>query len=109
VVENISGVLALIKVKSIHFLVGDSSILVDHSLGSEVHRQYPLARLIVLASRPSILSMVESLTRGITDYLPRHQENFPRLVETILDERDRLVRWQYMLLSDELGKRTLSQ
>jgi ActR/RegA family two-component response regulator len=108
-VENISGVLSFIKSNSLHFLVADSNLLVDHTLGSEVHRQSPLTRLIVLASRPSLLGMVEAISCGITDYLPRDPASFGQLVDTILDERDRLTRWQYVILSDQLGRRLRSE
>jgi ActR/RegA family two-component response regulator len=104
VVENISGVLSYIKTSSLHFLVADSNLLVDHSLGAEVHRQSPLTRLIVLASRPSILGMIEAISCGITDYLSRHPDSFGQLVDTILDERDRLMRWQYAMLSETLSR-----
>ncbi|MDR1050300.1 MAG: hypothetical protein LBP95_04310 [Deltaproteobacteria bacterium] len=104
VVENISGVLSFIKTNSLHFLVADSNLLVDHSLGAEVHRQSPLTRLIVLASRPSLLAMIEAISCGITDYLSRQSSSFGQLVDTILDERDRLTRWQYAILSETLGR-----
>ncbi|MDR1036376.1 MAG: hypothetical protein LBT40_07335 [Deltaproteobacteria bacterium] len=105
IVENIPAALAFIKTKSIQFLVADSSVLVDHSLGSEVLRQYPLTRLIVLASHPSLLGMIESIGRGITDYLPREPESFGELVDTIQDERARLSRWQHALLSPLFAKK----
>ena len=108
VAENISGVLSFIKTNSIHFLVADSNLLVDHSLGSDVRRQSPLTRLLVLASRPSLLAMIEAISCGITDYLPRDPASFGQLVDTILDERDRLKRWQYVILSDQLGRREKS-
>jgi ActR/RegA family two-component response regulator len=104
VVENISGVLSFIKSNSLHFLVADSNLLVDHSLGAEVHRQSPLTRLIVLASRPSLFGMIEAISFGITDYLARHPDSFGQLVDTILDERDRLMRWQYAILSETFVK-----
>ncbi|MDR1110081.1 MAG: hypothetical protein LBP92_05140 [Deltaproteobacteria bacterium] len=104
VAENISGVLSFIKTNSLHFLVADSNLLVDHSLGADVHRQSPLTRLIVLASRPSLLGMIEAISCGITDYLSRHPDSFGQLVDTILDERDRLMRWQYAILSETLGR-----
>ncbi|MDR1545591.1 MAG: hypothetical protein LBU12_02515 [Deltaproteobacteria bacterium] len=104
IVENISGVLSFIKANSLHFLVADSSLLVDHSLGAEVKRQSPLTRLIVLASRPSLLGMIEAISCGITDYFSRQSSSFGQLVDTILDERDRLVRWQYAILSETLGR-----
>jgi ActR/RegA family two-component response regulator len=106
VVENISGVMSYLKKNSIHFLVADSSLLVDHSLGSEVRRQSPLIRLIVLAVRPSLLAMIKSISCGITDYLPRDQSSFGQLLDTLLDEKNRLVRWQYAILSESLGART---
>ncbi|MDR0356441.1 MAG: hypothetical protein LBJ64_12025 [Deltaproteobacteria bacterium] len=104
VVENISGVLSFIKTQSLHFLVADSNLLVDHSLGAEVLRQSPLSRLIVLASRPSLLGMIEAISCGITDYFSRQPSSFGQLVDTILDERDRLMRWQYAILSETLGQ-----
>ncbi|MDR3205327.1 MAG: hypothetical protein LBV23_11420 [Deltaproteobacteria bacterium] len=103
VVENISGVQAFIKSHSLHFLVADSNVLVDHSLGAEVHDISPLTRLIVLASRPTLLGMIEAISCGITDYLSRQTSSFGQLVDTILEERERLVRWQYALLSENLG------
>ncbi|MDR1166530.1 MAG: hypothetical protein LBO66_11830 [Deltaproteobacteria bacterium] len=108
VVENISGVLSFIKARSLHFLVADASLLVDHTLGAEVRRQYPLTRLIVLASRPSLMGMVEAITLGVTDYFPRDANSFGQLVDTMVDERDKLMRWQYALLSSSLGKKAFS-
>ena len=105
VAENIPAVMSVIKLKSIQFLVADSSILVDHSLGSEVHRLNPLARLIVLAARPSLLGMIESISSGMTDYLARSSDSFSLLVNTILDEREKLKRWQCALLSSTLRDR----
>ncbi|MDR1085515.1 MAG: hypothetical protein LBP22_11850 [Deltaproteobacteria bacterium] len=104
-VENISGVLSFIKKCSLHFLVADSTLLVDHSLGAEVRRQSPLTRLIVLAAHPSLLGMIKSISSGMTDYLPRHPSSFGQLLDTVLDERNRLVRWQYTILSESLGAR----
>ncbi|MDR1871722.1 MAG: hypothetical protein LBS60_07365 [Deltaproteobacteria bacterium] len=106
VVENISGVMAHLKKRGLHFLVADSSLLVEHSLGSEVRRLSPLTRQIVLAARPSLLAMIKSISCGITDYLPRDASSFGQLLDTILDERNRLVRWQYAILSENLGART---
>ncbi|MDR2140853.1 MAG: response regulator [Deltaproteobacteria bacterium] len=106
VVENISGVLSYIKKQRLHFLVADSALLVDHSMGAEVRRQSPLTRLIVLAARPSLLAMIKSISGGMTDYLPRDQASFGQLLDTILDERNRLVRWQFTILSESLGART---
>jgi ActR/RegA family two-component response regulator len=101
--ENIPGVLSYMKSKSLQFLVGDSSVVVDHSLGVEVLRLYPLARLIVFASKPSILGMIQSISRGVTDYLPREAASFAPLVDVIVEERSRLMRWQYALLSETMG------
>ncbi|MDR2612797.1 MAG: hypothetical protein LBG06_08235 [Deltaproteobacteria bacterium] len=103
--ENVPAALAFIKAKSIQFLVADSSLLVDHTLGTEVLRLYPLTRLIVFASHPSLIGMIQSISRGITDYLPRSSESFGQLVDTILDERSRLMRWQYSILSPLFQKR----
>jgi ActR/RegA family two-component response regulator len=103
VAENIPAVMSVIKLQSIQFLVADFSVLVDHSLGAEVHRLNPLARLIVLASRPSLIGMIESISSGMTDYLPRTEDSFDLLMNTILDERERLKRWQCALLSSTLN------
>ncbi|MDR1608005.1 MAG: hypothetical protein LBT38_06315 [Deltaproteobacteria bacterium] len=103
VAENISKVMAYLKTQSFHFLVADSSLLVDHSLGTEVRRQSPLTRLIVLAARPSLLGLVKSISAGLTDYLPRDESSFGQLLDTILDEKNRLTRWQYAILSESLG------
>ncbi|MDR1309396.1 MAG: hypothetical protein LBL95_05810 [Deltaproteobacteria bacterium] len=48
--------------------------------------------------------MIEAISCGITDYLSRHPDSFGQLVDTILDERDRLMRWQYAILSETLGR-----
>jgi hypothetical protein len=52
--------------------------------------------------------MIEAISCGITDYLPRDVSSFGQLVDTILDERDRLKRWQYVILSDKLGRRAIN-
>ncbi|MDR2349406.1 MAG: hypothetical protein LBF41_02105 [Deltaproteobacteria bacterium] len=109
VVDNIPGVLSFIKNKSLQFLIGDSSVLVDHTLGTEVLRLNPLARLIVFASKPSILGMVESISRGLTDYLPKDEASFMPLADIVVEERDRLMRWQYAILSPSLGLDILKQ
>ncbi|MDR2340073.1 MAG: hypothetical protein LBF40_08075 [Deltaproteobacteria bacterium] len=105
VAENIPAVMSVIKLQSVQFLVADSSILVDHSLGAEVHRLNPMARFIVLAARPSLLGMIESISSGMTDYLSRSAESFDLLINTILDERERLKRWQCALLSPTFKER----
>jgi DNA-binding response OmpR family regulator len=106
VAENIPAVMSVVKLHSIQFLVADSSILVDHSLGAEVLRLNPLARLIVLAARPSLLGMIESISSGMTDYLSRSPESFGLLIDTVLDERERLKRWQCALLSSTLKEKS---
>jgi hypothetical protein len=50
--------------------------------------------------------MIEAISFGITDYLARHPDSFGQLVDTILDERDRLMRWQYAILSETFARAT---
>lgn len=99
VVENSAGVQSCLKKGSIQFLVAEVSLLVDRSLGREVMKRCPLARLIALAAKPSLLGMVDALSVGLTDYFPRSPEYFDEIVRTIVQERVRLVRWQRILLS----------
>ena len=99
VVDGGAGVQSYIKKASLHFLVADVNLLVDHSLGREVLSRCPLARLIALASHPTLLGMIDALSGGLTDYFPRSPEYFADLVQTMVNERQRLVRWQRTLLS----------
>lgn len=99
VVEGGAGVQSHIKKASLHFLVADANLLVDHSLGREVLNRCPLARLIALASHPTMLGMIDALSGGLTDYFPRSPEYFDDVVMTIVNERQRLARWQRTLLS----------
>lgn len=99
VVDGAAGVQSFIKKASLHFLVADANLLVDHSLGREVLNRCPLARLIALASHPTRLGMIDALSGGLTDYFPRSPEYFDDLVRTMVDERQRLIRWQRALLS----------
>ena len=101
VVENSAGVQSYLKRGGIQFLVAEASLLVDHGLGREVLKRCPLARLVALAARPSLLGLVDALTNGLTDYFPRTPQYFGAVVRTLLDERQRLVRWQHVLLSGE--------
>jgi len=98
-VDGGSGVQSYIKKASLHFLVADPNLMVDHSLGREVLSRCPLARLIGLASHPTLLGMIDALSGGLTDYFPRSPEYFDDVVRTIINERQRLVRWQHTLLS----------
>jgi len=100
VVDGGSGVQSYIKKASLHFLLADANLLVDHSLGREVLNRCPLARLIALASHPSLLGMIDALSGGLTDYFPRSPEYFDDVVRTMVHERQRLVRWQHILLAD---------
>jgi len=99
VVENSAGVQSCLKRGSLQFLVAEVSLLVDRGLGREVLKRCPLARLIGLTAHPSILGMVDALSSGLTDYFPRSSEYFDDVVEAVSHERDRLIRWQRILLS----------
>jgi|GEM_PF-2525242 len=99
-VENAAGVQSCLKRGGIHFLVAEPSLLLDHSLGRELLKRCPMARLVALAANPSRLGLVEALSNGLTDYFPRSSEYFNQVVETLATERRRLLRWQRLLLSE---------
>ncbi|MDR1045814.1 MAG: hypothetical protein LBP33_11985 [Candidatus Adiutrix sp.] len=101
VVENGAGVQACLKRGGLQFLIAEASLLVDRGLGREVRGRCPLARLVALVDRPSLLGLVDALTNGLTDYFPRSPQYFSAVVRTLVDERQRLVRWQHVLLSGE--------
>lgn len=98
-VENIGGVQACLKKGGLHFLLAEPSLLMEHNLGREVLKRCPTARLVALAANPSLLGLVEALADGLTDYFPRSPEYFDQVVDTLLIERRRLLRWQRLLLS----------
>ncbi|MDR1921378.1 MAG: hypothetical protein LBS31_06505 [Candidatus Adiutrix sp.] len=100
VVENSVGVLSFIKKKSIQFLLADSNYLVSYTLSKQVLSRCPLARLIVLASRPSLVGMSEAISAGLADYFPRRYEYFDEVVHIAISERARLMRWQRTFLLD---------
>lgn len=100
VVENVAGVQSCLKKGGLQFLVAEPALLVDHNLGREVLKRCPLARLIGLAAQPTLLSMVDALSNGLTDYFPRRPEYFDQVVATLAAERRRLVRWQRLLMSE---------
>ena len=98
--ENSSAVLSYIKQNSIQFLLADSTLLMGHTLAREVLNRCPLARLIVISANPSLFGMVEAISNGLTDYFSRKPEHFDDIIRTVLDERERIVRWQHILLAD---------
>ncbi len=98
-VDNSAGVLSLIKKESLHFLVAEPSLLLDHNLGREVLKRCPLARLVALDARPSLLGLADALAGGLTDYFPRQPEYFDEVVRTIVSESRRVARWRRLLLS----------
>lgn len=100
VVENIAGVQSCLKRGGIHFLAAEPALLLDYNLGREVLKRCPMARLLALAAQPSLLGMVDALSNGLTDYFPRSPEYFEQVVETLVIERRRLLRWQRILLSE---------
>ena len=102
-VENSAGVLSFIKKSGIQFLVAEASLLVDHDLGREVLARCPLARLVALTSRPSCVGLVDALAHGLIDYFPRSPDFFDDVVKIIVNERQRLVRWQHVLLSGAIS------
>ncbi len=108
--ENSSAVLSYIKQNSIQFLLADSTLLVGHTLAREVLNRCPLVRLIVISANPSLFGMVEAISNGLTDYFSRKPEHFDDIIRTVLDERERIVRWQHILLADtpraETGQET---
>ncbi len=99
VVDGVSGVQSYIKNASLHFLLADANLLLDRGLAREVLKRCPLARLIVLASQPSLLGMSDALAGGLADYFPRFPEYFDDVVATLVVESRRLHRWQRWLLS----------
>lgn len=99
-VENSSAVLSYIKQNSVQFFLADSTLLVGHTLAKEVLNRCPLARMIVISANPSLFGMIEAISNGLTDYFPRKPEHFDDIVRTVLDERERIIRWQHILLAD---------
>jgi DNA-binding response OmpR family regulator len=101
VVENSAGVQSYLKRGGLQFLIAEASLLVDRGLGREVRGRCPLARLVALVDRPSLPGLVEALTNGLIDYFPRRPQYFSAVLQTLMGERQRLIRWQHTLLSGE--------
>jgi len=99
-VDNSAAVQAYLKKGGIQFLIAEPSLLLDHNLGREVTKRCPMVRLIALASNPSLLGMADALSSGISDYFPRSVESFEELLQSMLDERRKIIRWQRALLSE---------
>lgn len=99
-IKNSDGVRSYMKKAGINFLVADSALLVDRGLGREVHKHWPLARLVGLSANPSRLGLVEALSEGLIDYFPRTPEYYDHVVDLIVSERSRIRRWQRELMSD---------
>ncbi|UQZ89374.1 hypothetical protein C4J81_09255 [Deltaproteobacteria bacterium Smac51] len=98
--ENSSAVLSYIKQNSIQFLLADSTLLMGHTLAREVLNRCPLARMIVISANPSLLGMIEAISNGLADYFPRRPEYFNDIVRAVMAERERIIRWQHILLAD---------
>lgn len=103
VADNSAAVQAYLKKGGVQFLIAEPSLLLDHNLGREVVKRCPMARLIALASKPTLLGMADALSSGITDYFPRSEESFGELEQSLLAERRRMIRWKQAFLSDEGG------
>lgn len=97
VLENSTAVLSFIKKTSLQFLVAEVTVLVDHRLGPEVLKHCPLARLVAFSSNSSRLKMIDGLSNGLVDYLPRRLEAIPELVKVLVQERVKLLRWRKTL------------
>lgn len=98
-VDNSAAVQAHLKRGAIDFLLAEPGLLLDHNLAREVSRRCPLARLLALASQPTLLGMADALASGLTDYFPRRPEYFDQIVEIMRLERMRMTRWQKTFLS----------
>ncbi|MGL4208613.1 MAG: hypothetical protein ACRCTY_04420 [Candidatus Adiutrix sp.] len=99
ILANSAAVRSYIKKSTIYFLLADTKYLIKHALPQEVLTHCPLTRLIVLAANPSLIGMSEAISNGLTDYFPRQAEYFDDIVETLLKERSRLIRWRHTFLS----------
>ncbi|MDR0881699.1 MAG: hypothetical protein LBP55_04040 [Candidatus Adiutrix sp.] len=97
--ENSAAVMVMIKKGGLQFLLAEPVLLLEHGLAREVFKRYPLARLIALDPRPTLLGLAEALTNGLTDYFPRSPEYFDEVAQLMLSERQRLRRWQSLFLS----------
>ncbi len=97
--ENTAGALSHLKNAGTEFLLAEGSLLVEHGLGREVLKRCPLARLVALSSQPGRLDLVDTLAGGAADYFPRRPEYFGAVVRFMVNERERLRRWQRMLRS----------
>lgn len=99
--ENSAGVLSHLKNAGTEFLVAEGSLLVEHGLGREVLKRCPLARLVALSSQPGRLDLIDTLAGGAVDYFPRRPEYLGAVARFMVDERERLRRWQRMLRSGQ--------
>ncbi|MDR3038853.1 MAG: hypothetical protein LBV21_06160 [Candidatus Adiutrix sp.] len=104
VAENPNAALAAMKKSNAPFVVADPALLVDQNLGRELLKRDPLVRLVGLAARPTIPGLIEAIDEGLIDYFPRTPDYFDAVVALLENERQRLTRWQRMLLTDSPGE-----
>ena len=100
-VENASSAVAALKKTNAQFVVADSALLINQNLGHELLKRSPLVRLIGFSAKPTTPGLIEALTSGVIDYFPRNQASLGAMVDLIVSEGRRLVRWRNVLLTDD--------
>lgn len=84
---------------SFHFLLADQAALTAEGLQRDVLSRCPLARVILLAEPFTPFGFMEALTGGLFDCFPARPEYFDEIARVLAFERERLTRWQRVLLT----------
>ena len=100
-IESSSSAVAALKKTNAQFVVADSALLVNQNLGHELLKRSPLVRLIGFSAKPTTPGLIEALTSGVIDCFPRNRASLRAVVDSIVSEGRRLVRWRNMLLTDD--------
>ena len=100
-VENANSAVAALKKTNAQFVVADADLLIKQNLGQELLKRSPLVRLIGFSAKPTVPGLIEALTSGVIDCFPRTPASLRDLVDLIVSEGRRLVRWRNMLLTDD--------
>ncbi len=97
--EHRAALLADLQNVSAQFVLAESNLLLRQGLYREILKRCPLARVIAWVAKPNRLDFISALAEGLTDYFPRNQEQCEELFALLLRERERVARWQHILLA----------
>lgn len=86
--------LTVLRGERCDFVLASPVDLLQNNLIQEIKHLAPLAQVVALAPKPSLLEMMAGLTQGLADYFSAEAAAYPQLIQALTAAGQKIRRWR---------------